>query len=127
LIKLELMDLINIGKITPTDVVSRIAGTCASGYKDGDAITAMFNTPVRIALDEEGNIIVVDGLNNRLRKIYIETNTVETVAGHAVAGLDFGIGENALFNLPTDLVHLYDDVFLLVDFNNHRVVKVIVD
>jgi sugar lactone lactonase YvrE len=117
----------SIRKITPTGVVSRIAGTCSSGYKDGDAMTAMFNTPVGIALDDEGNIIVSDGRNNRLRKIYIETNMVETVAGHAVAGLDFGIGENALFNLPTDLVHLYDDVFLLVDFNNHRVVKVIVD
>jgi hypothetical protein len=117
----------SIRKITQAGVVTRIAGNCASGFADGAAGSAQFNSPVGIALDSDGNVIIADGGNNRIRKLYVSTNTVGTVAGKATAGNDFGVGPNASFNGPVDLVNLTGNTFLQVDFFNHRIVKVIID
>ncbi len=117
----------SIRKITPAGVVTRIAGNCASGFADGAATSAQFNSPLGIALDNDGNVIIADGGNNRIRKLYVSTNTVGTVSGKPAAGNDFGVGTNASFNGPADVVNLTGNIFLQVDFFNHRIVKIIID
>jgi DNA-binding beta-propeller fold protein YncE len=57
-----------VRKITAEGLVTTIAGH-SRGYADGAAATALFNIPVALATDKQGNIFVADAGNNRIRKI----------------------------------------------------------
>lgn len=59
-----------IRKITPDGTVTTVAGTGAQGRKDGQALSATFNTPYNIAVDKTGNIFVADHGNGCVRAIY---------------------------------------------------------
>jgi sugar lactone lactonase YvrE len=64
---LYVADHSRIRKITPNGLVSTIAGTIISGYKDGDRLTAAFADLENIAIDNKGTIYVTDHewTNNR--------------------------------------------------------------
>lgn len=58
-----------IRMISSGGVVSTVAGTTTSGFKDGPGNTAQFNNPRGICVDAQGNLFVADFGNNRIRKI----------------------------------------------------------
>ncbi|MEO6992512.1 MAG: immunoglobulin domain-containing protein [Lacunisphaera sp.] len=81
-------DTINctIRKIMPDGVVTTLAGLAGSqGSADGTGITARFNRPTGIAVDQTGNVYVSDAGNYTLRKI-TPAGVVSTLAGSS--GLD---------------------------------------
>jgi hypothetical protein len=90
-----------IRKITPTGVVSTLAGTPGvMGSADGTGAAARFNYPVSVATDGNGNVYVADAGNNTIRKI-TPAGVVTTLAGSAgVRGSADGTGAAASFNLP---------------------------
>jgi hypothetical protein len=46
-----------------------IGGRAQEGYKDGKALTALFNFPKGLAYDSKGNLFIADALNHCIRKL----------------------------------------------------------
>lgn len=90
-----------IRKITPSGVVSTIAGGVISGTTDAVGSLAKFSSPNDVTIDASGNVYVADTQNNRIRKIS-PTGSVTTIAGD-YNGYSNGIGTLALFNQPQSL------------------------
>jgi len=93
-----------IRKITPTGVVSTLAGQAGkSGSANGVGTGAQFNNPFAIAVDNAGNIYVSDSANNTIRKI-TSSGVVSTLAGlPGYAGSTDGNGNDARFWNPQGL------------------------
>ncbi len=67
-----------------TGAVTTIAGTPGmSGSADGVGAQARFSKPTALALDGSGNLYIIDGLNESVRKLELNTGTVSTVAKFA--------------------------------------------
>ena len=62
-----------IRKISPTGVVTTLAGSGAFGFADGASTAAQFKAPYGIAVDGSGTVYVGDLLNERIRKITQKT------------------------------------------------------
>jgi hypothetical protein len=72
-----------IRKITPTGVVTTLAGTAGSyGSADGTGAAARFYSPTGVSVDKAGNVFVADTGNNAIRKISTSA-AVTTVVGVA--------------------------------------------
>jgi len=111
-----------IRKISPTGLVSTVAGDGTAGYVDGPGTQARFDGPVGIAVDTKGNIYVADTYNDRVRRITSD-GVVTTVAG---AGLGYADGppSSALFDTPCGIVVSPDGTLIVADTGNHRLRKI---
>src|SRR5262249_60119101 len=93
-----------IRKITPTGVVSTLAGTatmCSSA--EGTGGVARFNIPRGIAVDGSGNLYVADTNNCTIRKVVPSgvVGTASTLAGTAGMRMSAaGSSSVARFNAP---------------------------
>jgi hypothetical protein len=94
----------NIRKITPSGVVTTVAGTTLtsgqSGYVDATGAAARFNYPYGIAIDKFGTLFVADINNNVIRKI-TPLGVVSTYAGSGAFGNTNGNALSATFNYLT--------------------------
>jgi sugar lactone lactonase YvrE len=88
-----------IRKISPSGVVTTLAGSGQKGFVDGAGAEAGFMNPKGVALDSIGNIYVGDMKNNCIRKI-TPGGVVTTLAGSGKAGSENGRGAEASFNKP---------------------------
>ena len=90
-----------IRKITPSGVVSTLAGLAGStGSADGTGSVARFNSPSGVATDSAGNVYVADSWNRTIRKI-TPAGAVSTLAGLAgSSGSADGTGSAARFSYP---------------------------
>jgi hypothetical protein len=89
-----------IRKITPSGVVTTLAGGPTNGGADGVGPAAQFFQPTSVATDTAGNIYVADMYNSTIRKV-TPGGVVTTLAGQArMAGVADGVGSAARFNYP---------------------------
>lgn len=58
-----------IRQIDPNGVVTTLAGTGAPDSTDGAASTATFNQPAGILVDAQNDLVIVDYIGNRIRKL----------------------------------------------------------
>ncbi len=92
-----------IRKISTNGTVTTIAGTpYIPGDQDGTGNQAQFWRPYGLTLDNDGNIIVADEWNHKIRKV-TPAGVVTTIAGTGVKGLANGPGATATFNYPWDV------------------------
>jgi sugar lactone lactonase YvrE len=106
--------------ITPEAEVTTLAGTGEPGYRDGPALTAQFDVPIGIAVDDEGNVYVVDSGASRIRLIGLD-GLVSTIAGSGVTGYADGPATAAAFWYPTDIAIGPDGKLYVADWKNHRI------
>jgi hypothetical protein len=106
-----------------TGVESVIAGTGAPGFAGdgGPALFAQFNEIRGVSIDGAGNIFVVDGANNRVRKI-TTGGTVTTVAGG-------GPSPGLLNGVPDSQGIAFDPAghMFVTDFQYHYIRRVLPD
>ncbi|MGO4395251.1 NHL repeat-containing protein [Variovorax sp. M-6] len=112
-----------IRKITPTGVVTTLAGSGAEGATDGTGALASFKNPLAVAVDVQGNVYVGDYKNHLVRKV-TPTGVVTTLAGSGVVGADDGTGSAASFRYVGGLaVDVSGNVFV-ADSENHLIRKI---
>jgi IPT/TIG domain/NHL repeat len=112
-----------IKKITPTGVVSVLAGSGSQGFTNGVGTTAKFNYPWAVKCDAQGNVYVCDMYNNSIRKV-TATGVVTTIAGDGIAGFINGQGTATRFDHPTGLTFDATGNIYIADSYNARIRKI---
>jgi sugar lactone lactonase YvrE len=108
-------------------IITTIAGTGERGFNgdDGPALAAVFDAPKELAIDLEGNLLIVDTENHVIRRIDIRTGIVATIAGSGRQGGngDGGPARAAALDRPHGAVVAADGSIYIGDTNNHRIRK----
>lgn len=114
-----------IRKVMPTGEVVTLAGVMGvRGSTDGDGAAARFFTPAGMCIDRSGNVYVSDLHNANIRKI-TSAGVVTTLAGAAsVQGSDDGVGANARFSWPDEIVSDSSGNIYVADSSNSIIRKI---
>lgn len=112
-----------IRKISPTGVVTTVAGTGVGGSVDGDISQASFHGPTDVAIDASGNLYVADISNNKIRKI-TPSGAVSTFAGSGVEGSIDGIGVLASLHHPSSITIDTSGNLYVSEWGSHKIRKI---
>ncbi len=115
----------SIRKITPDGIVTTIAGSNTFGTTDGASVTARFRSPIGVAIDVLGNIIVTDQNNHRIRSIDPD-GMVSTIAGSGIGSTD-GARAAAKFNQPWGVTIDALGNIIVADSRNNRIRSISAD
>ena len=117
-----------LGVAVQGQAITTVAGTGERAYggDDGPALAASFNAPKELAIDREGNLLVVDTENHVIRRIDIRTGAVATIVGSGRQGGDGdgGPARAAALDRPHGTAVAADGSIYIGDTNNHRIRKV---
>jgi sugar lactone lactonase YvrE len=93
-----------VRKVAPDGTLTTLAGNGAQGFAGdgGPATEGSLALPSGVAVDGDGNIFIVDGENNRIRKIALD-GTLSTVAGNGSEAFaaDGGLAAASPLNEPS--------------------------
>ena len=100
-----------------TGIITTVAGTGAEGFSGdgGPATSAGLAAPNGVTVDRDGNVIIADSLNNRIRKIDVNTNIITTLAGD---------GSATMLDFPTGVATDSAGNVFIADYNNHRILRI---
>ena len=112
-----------IRKITPTGVVTTLAGSGELGGANGTGDAARFGHPFGVAVDSSGNVYVADSYNNLIRKI-TPAGVVSTLAGSGGTGSANGTGTAASFFSPTGIAVDSSGNVYVAELANHLIRKI---
>lgn len=113
-------DAHRLWEVAPDGAASPFAGSGQQGFADGDPLAARFNRPFGLAVDAEGNVLVADAGNHRIRVVSASLRRVGTLAGQGPAGHADGVASQARFLGPTALALAGDGQLWIADAGNHR-------
>ncbi|RZM30570.1 MAG: hypothetical protein EOO88_00295 [Pedobacter sp.] len=117
-------DMQTIRKVNASGEVTTYAGKLGGGNANGTLLTSEFESPTGMAFDLQGNIIVADLGNRRIRKINVTSGAVTTVAG-STSGFAEGVGSAAKFENPNSVaVDAAGNIFVA---DRHRIRKITAD
>lgn len=112
-----------IRKITPTGVVTTLAGNGLTGSTDGTGTAATFTNALGVIVDNAGNVYVGDTYGHRIRKI-TSAGVVTTLAGNGTSGFADGVGSAAMLSYPLNLALDDQNNIYVADRDNHRIRKI---
>lgn len=111
-----------------TGIITTVAGTGETGFSgDGvDATKAELANPLGLAIDNAGDLYVVDRGNNMVRKITMSTGKITTIVGNGESGYsgDGELAKNAMLANPTGLAFNNAGDLFVVDRGNNRIRKI---
>ncbi len=108
--------------VKPTGAFSVLAGAGIAGFADNNGANAQFNFPSGVAVLPDGNIVVVDELNHRIRLVTVPGGLVSTLAGQATPGSTDGVGLAAQFSYPTAIAVLPNGILAVGEYSTIRLV-----
>ncbi len=94
-----------------------------SGFADGNGAEAQFDRPYGMVVLPDGDVLVADLNNNRIRKI-TEAGEVSTYAGDGYPDMIDGDLADARFNQPKDLAIDENGNVFVSDTGNHRIRRI---
>jgi sugar lactone lactonase YvrE len=101
-------------------IVTTLAGS-SQGFADGTGAGASFNYPFGVALLSNGNIVVADTFNNRIRLVNPTSGVVTTLAGSGSPAFADGTGTGASFYYPLSVAVLSNGIIVVADTFNNRI------
>ncbi len=118
-----------IRKINAADgMISTVAGTGTAGYNGDDrpATEASLASPINVAFDKDGNLIIADNGNNRIRKVNASDGKISTIVGIGSSGFsgDGGPANQARVSSPAGVIFDAAGNLYIADRGNSRVRKV---
>ena len=115
-----------IRKITPNGIITTVAGSL-SGFSgdNGFAVSARLSGPTAVAVDTNGDLLIADSFNSRIRKVTI-AGIISTVAGNFGSGYngDSRPATTALLSSPASVTLDSAGNLLIADRDNHRIRKI---
>jgi sugar lactone lactonase YvrE len=114
-----------VRKIDADGRVTTVAGTPGVAGNPGASGPARFRVPTGIAFDTAGNLYVADSWNRAIRKV-TPSGVVSTLAGGPDGEMGYvnGVGADARFNAPVQLVVDAGNNVYVTDYGNHVIRKV---
>ncbi|MDP4147979.1 MAG: hypothetical protein Q8927_14310 [Bacteroidota bacterium] len=110
-----------VRKITATGLVTTLAGNGTPGFVNGVGRAARFNSPIAVAVDNAGNVLVADAGNFSIRKITADGN-VTTIAGNGTKGNVDGTAAGARFTELSGIAVDQTGVIYVTDQHRIRVI-----
>jgi len=108
-----------------TGVITTVAGVGYQGFSGdgGLAAEAKLNSPAGVAVDLQGNILIADTFNHRIRIVDQRTGIIRTLVGSGIQGSagDGGLAIRAQLSEPTGISIDQAGNLLIADTANHRV------
>ncbi len=86
----------------------------------GPAVAAALNIPVDVEVDQAGNILIDDLLNNRIRRISAVDGTISTIAGNGTAVTTTAVGDGG----PATAAILYNPTAISFDQRGDLIISV---
>ncbi|MCB9642807.1 MAG: hypothetical protein H6728_06985 [Myxococcales bacterium] len=114
-----------VRKIDNSGNVTTIAGTGDAGFKDDTALNAQLYRPSGLSLNAQGELLIIDTENKRIRKLGLNTGTVTTLTGDDPRGYVDGPVGTAKFNRVSAMTSdPTTGIIYVADTENHRIRKV---
>lgn len=103
--------------VTPEGEIRTVAGTGKAGSADGDALKAQLNSPKHLAIDIEGNVIIADDQNGRIRLYDPGKAALTSILGRGVENPRRGLLR------PHGVCVHEDGSIYVVDTGHHRILR----
>ena len=111
-----------------TGIITTVVGNGTQGFSGdgGPATSATLSSPIDVALDVRGNLLIADYGNSRIRRVDATTGIINTVAGNGTSGFsgDEGPATSASLAGPSAVAMDNSGNLLIADTSNNRIRRV---
>ena len=109
-----------------TGIITTLVGSGVAGFSGdgGPALSASVSSPYGLTVDSDGNVLIADTANHRIRRVTASTGIITTLAGNGVSGFsgDGGFATSAMLASPQGVaVDMGGNIFIAGNSRIRRV------